>query len=124
MLAKVGVRMEIVKVGTLPEDRFLSGSKTSEINGQGMLTLDHKGLHFNGTLFDEPYTFDLTTDQVPTYGMCTDISRFYTFVDGKFIEFFPEDKTVLRWVHATEEMHRAEGGKWKEVEYRHTPDEF
>lgn len=51
--------------------------------------------------------------------MCTDISRFYTFVDGEFIEFYPEGRDVLRWDHLTEEMHRINGGKWQNTPYRH-----
>ena len=62
---------------------------------------------------------NLTTEQVPTFGMCTDISRFYTFVDGEFIEFYPDRRDVLRWDHLTEEMHRINGGKWQNTPYRH-----
>ena len=53
--------------------------------------------------------------------MCTDITRFYTFLDGVFWEFYPDAGDTLRWDHLTEEMHRAQGGKWQNTEYRHTP---
>ena len=107
-----------VRVGVLPERRPLFGSATSTVCGEGELSLDREGLHFRGTLRGEPYRFDLTSAQVPSFGMCTDISRFYTFVDGRFLEFYPEDGDVLWWDHLTEELHRAQGGKWQNTKYR------
>ena len=109
-----------VRVGMLPEYKVLTGGKTSIICGEGELRLDTEGLHFDGTVKGEKMHFDLTPEQVPTFGMCTDITRFYTFVDGQFIEFYPDNKDVLRWDHLTEEMHRYKDGKWQNTEYRHT----
>ena len=108
-----------VCVGKLPQYKYLKGNNTSVICGEGELRLDRAGLHFAGTVEGKPYSFHLTTEQVPTFGMCTDISRFYTFVDGEFIEFYPDRRDVLRWDHLTEEMHRINGGKWQNTPYRH-----
>lgn len=108
-----------VKVGLLPEHGSLKGSETSVICGQGELTLTAEGLNFQGTLKDSSYSFFLPIDSVPTYGMCTDITRLYTFVDGKFIEFYLENGEVLRFDHLTEQMHRFKGGKWQDTDYRH-----
>ena len=117
---KEGFRYEEhVRIGMLPEYKLLAHEDTSVIVGDGILSLDREGLHFRGQKNSEDYSFDLTTEQVPTFGMCTDISRFYTFVDGEFIEFFPDSRDVLRWDHLTEEMHRANGGKWQNSNYRH-----
>ena len=110
---------EHVRVGILPSYKLLKHEDTSIISGDGMLTLDKDGLHFDGTLCDEPFSFNLASKEVPTFGMCTDISRFYTFVNGRFIEFYPDSSDVLRWDHLTEEMHRANGGQWQNTEYRH-----
>ena len=109
-----------VRVGVLPERKLLYGDKTSEIRGEGLLTLDHGGLHFDGTLDGAPYRFDIPSAQLPTYGMCTDISRFYLFPEGRFMEFYPEAGDVLWWDHLTEELHRYQGGKWQNIPYRHT----
>ncbi len=109
-----------VRIGVLPEHKALKGDATSIICGDGMLKLDHDGLHFDGTMNGKPFSFDMPSSQVPTYGMCTDITRFYTFVDGKFIEFYPDDNDVLLWDHLTEELHRSQGGKWQNTEHRHT----
>ncbi|MCR5665151.1 MAG: 1-acyl-sn-glycerol-3-phosphate acyltransferase [Oscillospiraceae bacterium] len=111
-----------VRVGVLPEHRPLTGDATSLIRGEGTLTLDHGGLHFDGVLEGRPFRFDLPSAQVPTYGMCTDISRFYTFVEGRFLEFYPDAGDVLLWDHLTEELHRAQGGKWQNTPYRHRED--
>ena len=45
--------------------------------------------------------------------MCTDASRFYTFVKGEFIEFYPHRDSVINWFLVTEELHRLHGGKWQ-----------
>lgn len=111
-----------VRVGILPERRPLTGDKTSLICGEGMLELNHEGLHFDGVLENEPFRFSISSAQLPTYGMCTDISRFYTFVDGRFLEFYPDEGDVLLWDHLTEELHRFQGGKWQNTDYRHHED--
>ena len=56
------------------------------------------------------------TGAVPTFGMCTDISRFYTFFKSEFLEFYPERCDTMRWFHLTEELHRACGGPWRYAE--------
>ncbi len=109
-----------VRVGVLPKRKPLFGSATSVLCGEGTLTLDLDGLHYNGTLKDKPFRFDLPSAQLPTYGMCTDISRFYLFLDGRFLEFYPDADDVLWWDHLTEELHRYQGGKWQNTPYRHT----
>jgi len=110
---------EHVKIGTLPKYKTLKGDATSILCGEGDLTLNEAGLHFVGIRDGETFSFDLPSSAVPTYGMCTDISRLYTFVDGEFIEFYFDKNIVLRWDHLTEELHRAQGGKWQNTEYRH-----
>ena len=104
---------EPVKLGMLPEYELLKNQATSEIVGEGMLQLDRSGLTYNGTKNGEPFTFHLNSKTLPTYGMCTDLSRFYTFLDGEFVEFYPEHRVVEKFFLATEELHRLNGGKWK-----------
>ncbi len=110
---------EHVKIGMLPKYKLLKHEETSKIVGGGQLTLTREGLSFEGMANGKPYSFKLGSDELPTFGMCTDITRFYTFVDGEFVEFFPDNNSVLRWVHLTEEIHRACGGRWQDTEYRH-----
>ena len=107
-----------VRVGILPDYKYLGGDDTSVIAGDGELTLTSAGLHFDGTLKGAPWSFDIPIAQLPTYGMCTDISRFYTFINGVFYEFYPDRGEILLWDHLTEEMHRFKGGRWQNTPYR------
>lgn len=111
-----------VRIGRLPEHRKLGLGQTSKICGEGELRLDAKGLHFDGTENGSPLKFSIVPAALPTFGMCTDISRFYTFLDGKFIEFYPDGRDALHWDHLVEELHRAKGGKWQDTAYRHHED--
>jgi hypothetical protein len=104
---------ERVKLGVLPRHKRLKKGATSQIAGEGTLSLSREGLKYEGTKDDKPFSFTLSTDAVPTFGMCTDISRFYTFYRSEFYEFYPERNDTMRWFHLTEEMHRACGGKWR-----------
>ncbi len=104
---------EPVKLGVLPQFKRLKNGATSDIVGEGSLTLSREGLRFHGTRNGEPFSFTLSTDAVPTFGMCTDISRFYTFFRSEFFEFYPEKNDTMRWFHLAEELHRACGGKWQ-----------
>ncbi len=104
---------EKVKLGMLPDYEYLKNNDTSEIVGEGILTLDHTGLHYEGTCKGENVTLFQPIKSLPTYGMCTDVTRLYTFIDDKFCEFYPETHSVGKWLYSTEEMHRFEGGKWQ-----------
>jgi len=104
---------EKVKIGVLPEYEYLKDLKTSLIVGEGKLKISRAGLEFNGTKNDMPFSFQIPTDQIPTYGMCTDVSFFTTYLNGNYIEFYPARKSTGKWLHVTEELHRINGGKWK-----------
>lgn len=106
-----------VKLGTLPKYKYLKKSKTSNITGEGTLTIDKSGLTFKGINDQNPLEFHLNPSEVPTYGMCTDVSRFYTFVNGEFYEFYPETRCVEKFFLLTEELHRLNGGKWQDFKF-------
>ena len=103
-----------VRLGMLPEYEALKEQKTSEIVGEGVLTLDRAGLTYKGTKNGEKFDFHIQSTHLPTYGMCTDVSRFYTFVNGEFVEFYPEERVVEKFFLATEEIHRLNGGLWQD----------
>lgn len=107
---------EHVHLGILPAYTYLKQQKTSEIVGEGTLTLDRTGLTYEGTKENAPFTFHLPIKDLPTYGMCTDVSRFYTFYKGEFYEFYPQRPVVEKWFLATEELHRLMGGAWKDFD--------
>lgn len=114
------VYQEKVKIGMLPKRKYLKNLKTSIIVGEGMLSLSRAGLSFNGTKEGLPFSFCIPTDQVPTYGMCTDVSFFSTFLGSDYIEFYPEHESTAKWLHYSEEMHRINDGKWRDF----TPEMF
>ncbi len=120
MVEQEGFKLEEqVRLGILPKYEYLKDQKTSEIVGSGRLTLNREGLHYSGTREGRPWAFDVEAKQLPTYGMCTDVSRFYTFVEGEFIEFYPERDSAMLWMMATEENHRLVGGSWKDYPADH-----
>ncbi|MBE5753585.1 MAG: 1-acyl-sn-glycerol-3-phosphate acyltransferase [Clostridiales bacterium] len=108
---------EEVELGNLPDFELLKEQKTSEIVGKGKLRLNRQGLTYEGTRNGEKFSFHLTPAEVPTYGMCTDVSRFYTFYKGEFMEFYPKTRCVEKWFMATEEIHRITGGKWQDFKF-------
>jgi hypothetical protein len=105
---------ENVRLGTLPKDKYLQDQETSQIVGEGELILNREGLHFDGVRDGAPFAFSIRPENLPTYGMCTDVSRFYTFFENEFLEFYPENETVAKWFLVTEENHRRAGGLWKD----------
>ena len=111
---------EKVSLGMLPDYALLKNQATSEIVGEGMLTLDRTGLSYEGTKNGEAFSFHIESRALPTYGMCTDLSRFYTFFEGNFVEFYPEHRTVEKFFLATEEIHRLNGGGWKDFDFSKT----
>ena len=108
---------EEVELGMLPDHALLKNQATSEIVGRGVLRLDRTGLSYEGTKNGEPFAFHIKSRQLPTYGMCTDLSRFYTFVDGEFVEFYPKHRVVEKFFLATEEIHRLNGGPWQDFKF-------
>ena len=104
---------EEVEIGFLPKYKYLKNLKTSEIEGSGVLRIDHNGLHFHGKRNNLPYDVEFSLIETPTYGMCTDASRFYTFYKGEFIEFYPKRLSTIKWLLITEELHRMHHGKWE-----------
>lgn len=108
---------EKVRIGFLPEYKYLKHQNTSEIRGEGILRIDHFGLSFKGNKDNNEFKFHLRLSDIPTYGMCTDASRFYTFLNGEFIEFYPQKNSTIKFLLATEELHRMHDGKWKDYDF-------
>ena len=108
---------ERVTLGMLPPYDLLKNQATSLPVGEGTLTLDATGLTYDGTRNGEPFTFHIPSRSLPTYGMCTDLSRFYTFYRGEFMEFYPEHNVVEEFFLATEEIHRMNGGPWQDFKH-------
>ncbi len=112
--------IERVRLGVLPKFEPLKNLATSLIAGEGEICLDHSGFTYTGTKDGAPFSFHLDPHLLPTYGMCTDVSRVYTFFEGEFYEFFPETECIGKLLLATEELHRLHGGEWKNFPWADT----
>ena len=108
---------EEVELGMLPKFELLKNQATSQIVGRGTLRLDRTGLTYTGTKDGEAFSFHIKSRDLPTYGMCTDVSRFYTFYEGEFVEFYPAHRVVEKFFLATEEIHRLNGGAWEDFSF-------
>ena len=106
-----------VDLGMLPPHGSLKNQRTSNIVGSGIITINRKGLSYKGTRDGKPFEFEIPSLDLPTYGMCTDMTRFYTFYKGEFVEFYPKEPCVEKFFLATEEIHRLNGGRWKDFSW-------
>lgn len=104
---------ENVKLGILPNDHYVPKTQTSEIVGEGKLTLTRSTFSFVGTKDGQPFEINESVLNVPSLVLETDSSYFGLFVGNEYYEFHPEHKVSTKWVLAAEECHRAAGGRWQ-----------
>lgn len=110
---------EHVKLGMLPQYKYLKNKATSEIVGDGILTITREKFSFDGIKNNEKFLLEIDPKTLPTFGMCTDVTFFYTFDNGIYYEFIPDGETTTKWLLSVEEVHRINGGKWQDFkEYR------
>ena len=108
------IYQEHVKLGVLPKYKYLKNKATSEIVGDGLLTITKEAFVFEGTKDNKPFKLEIDPKTLPTFGMCTDVTFFYTFDNGVYYEFIPDGETTAKWLLSVEEVHRAVGGKWQD----------
>lgn len=108
---------EKVRIGTLPKYKLLRHQATSEPCGEGTLTIDHTGLHYSGTRYGEPWTFDLPYEIVFSLPIVTDTSYFSLYVGRDYYDVFPGRRSVGKMLLLTEEMHRLHVGTWKNFKW-------
>ncbi len=104
---------ERVQLGYLPPYHYVKKKRTSELCGEGELTIDHSGLHYRGTKHGEKWAFDLGYKALFSLIIMTSTARFALYVDGEFFEFYPERRSAGRMLLLTEEMHRLHYNYWK-----------
>lgn len=101
-----------VKLGKLPEYNLLKDMKTTEICGDGEIIINHKGMSFNGTKDGESFSFLLPYTLLYTLIYTTSSKYFGTYVEGKYYEFYPEEKICGKCLLVVEEMHRYHINSW------------
>ena len=111
------------KIGKLPEYKYLKNKATSELCGEGYVTIDHQGLHYNGTKDGEEFNFTIEYKLLPTLGMVTDVTFFALYYKGKYYDIFPEQPIVGKVLLTVEEMHRLHVNAWKNFPWADTYNE-
>ncbi|HNX16236.1 MAG TPA: 1-acyl-sn-glycerol-3-phosphate acyltransferase [Bacilli bacterium] len=106
---------EKVKVGYLPPYHLVKNKKTSEICGEGELSIDHDGIHFVGVKLGKPWYFDLSYKAYFSLVNATDLTNFLLFINEEYFEFYPERPSVEKIRLLIEEMHRYHVGYWKNL---------
>lgn len=96
---------ERVKIGRLPNDHYLKDLKTSEIVGEGELTINHDGFHYVDDKKIE-LNFSLTWKELYTFITEVDSSYMNIFVRGQYTDIFPTRKSAIKIGTLIEEMHR------------------
>ena len=92
---------------------MLTDERTSENCGEGVYTVDHKGVHYRGTRHGKEWSFDLDYNQIFTYPSSVMLDLFSTYVDEEYYDFYPEIRCAAKVTLLTEEMHRYHVNKWK-----------
>lgn len=103
-----------VKIGNIPTDHLVkSKALSSEIVGEGEMTLDHNGIHYAGTRNGEPYAFDLS---YKTYcRVCENINTrlFCLYVGDEYFDILPDEPVAVKMDFIVQEMHRLHFNTWK-----------
>ena len=100
-------------LGYLPPHKYVKKMKTSEVCGEGTITIDHRGIHFDGVKLGEPFSFDLKYSTVYSLIIMTSTAQFSLYIDGEFHDFIPDRRSVGKMLLTVEEMHRYHFNTWK-----------
>ena len=105
---------EHVKIGNIPDDRLVKNrALSSEIVGEGDMTLDHDGIHFNGTRNGDPYSFDLSYKTYFRLVENINTRSFCLYIDGEYFDFVPDSPVAIKMDFIVQEMHRLHFNTWK-----------
>lgn len=102
-----------VTLGHQPTDHYVDKHVTSEIVGEGTLTLTRDEFSYVGTKDGEPFEIHKKTKNMISVVFETDSSNFGAFFDRKYYEFCPDRPSCTKWQIAVEEAHRLAGGVWQ-----------
>ena len=111
---------EEVKLGKIPENHYLKNQATSEICGEGILTINHEGFFYKGTKDNQEFEFKIDYNHLPTLGMPIDVTFFSIYHDGKYYDIFPKNAVVGKVLLIVEEMHRLHVNAWKNFPWSDT----
>lgn len=102
-----------VKLGYLPKDHYVKDKKVSELCGEGTFTVDHKGVHYDGTKLGQPWKVDIDYNKIWTFNIPVDMKTFAIYINEEFNEFIPENQSITKLLLLVEEMHRLHINRFK-----------
>lgn len=102
------------KIGELPKYKPIKKNNViSILCGEGTITFDHNGIHFDGIKNNQEWRFDLSYQNYYTLLVENETDVFSFYVNGEYYDFIPEQKVVGKCILLTEEMHRLHFNIWK-----------
>lgn len=115
-----------VKIGNIPTDHLVKNrSLSSEIVGEGDMTLDHDGIHYLGTRNGEPYSFDLSYETYFRLIENINTHAFCLYIDSEYFDFVPSENVTVKMDFIVQEMHRLHFNVWKPVkEHEYLYEEY
>jgi len=108
---------EPIVLGRMPNDHYIKDHQTTEPVSEGVLTIDHQGLHYRG---NNESTYDFDKDYHTLYTAITenDSSYFDLYIDGEFTDFYPKNRHCsIKFLWLIEEMHRLHVNTYKNFEW-------
>ena len=103
-----------VTIGELPKYKPIKDNNALSIPcGSGIITIDHKGMHFNGERHGQPWQWSLGYDVIYSLVIENDTTATCMYVNGECIEIIPKQKVIGKMLLLVEEMHRLHFNTWK-----------
>lgn len=104
-------------IGLQPGDHLVkSKTRATEEVGEGVFTMTHEGMHFEGTKHGQPYSFDLSYKTNYRFIFEVNTRGFGLYIDGEFMEFIPEENVAFKADLICSEMNRLHFDTWKPVD--------
>ena len=104
-------------IGIQPPDHYVkSKDHAAEVVGEGIFTLDHQGLHYDGTKLGEHYHFDLSYEVYYRLIFEVNTHMFALYIDDEYVEFLPEEPVAFKADLICSEMNRLHFKTWPPLE--------
>jgi len=101
-------------IGTQPLYHYVKGKdRSSEVVGEGIFTLDHQGMHYQGTKDGHEFHLDLSYEVYFRLIEEVNARMFSLYIDGDYYEFAPTERIVCKADFICQEMHRLHFNTWK-----------
>lgn len=101
-------------IGELPKYKTIKNNNALSIPcGSGKITIDHKGMHFDGIKNGQPWKWSVGYDIIYSLVIENDTAATCMYIDEEFVEILPKTKCIGKMLLLVEEMHRLHVNLWK-----------